>query len=364
MRKIAFIILLIIIAWTIASDAKTNCALCGKEISGRYIKFDDGSVYCMDCVNRYTRCDICGKPSKMTTRFDHVNVCPSCLQKVDRCSFCNTPITGKYFSYPDLGLKLCPNCNRKVPRCDICGKPDLNLIRVGDKKICKACLDGASFCRICGNPIQGEYMWFDGDSTKLYCKNCVDKYQKCSSCGAPSGRHSHKLEDGRILCDDCFREGYFEASGVKQIKEKVLMFIENHMSMSLSHDIRYTLQGQDFIVEKSEGLSGDLNGLFHRRGDIYNIYVLYGLRRKDLFQVVSHEIAHAWAADNLRENLTLEEAEGFAQWVAYYTLKHFDYGDFAQTLLKGDNEYARGLHMMLKIESKGGQKAVFDYLAK
>lgn len=364
MRKIVFIILLIFIALTVIADAEMKCSLCGNKISGKYIKYDDGSVFCMDCVNKYTHCDICSKPSKVTTKSDGKDICRSCLIKLDRCSFCGKPITGKYFSYTDLNLKLCPSCNTKIPKCDLCGKPDLNLIRVGQKRICKDCVDDANFCRICGNPIQGEYMWFDGDSTKLFCKACVDKYPKCSSCGGPVGKRSKKLDDGRILCRDCYDKGYFEAAKIKPIKKRIITFLANYFDMEITHDIKYILQGQDFIVKKSEGLSGDLNGLFYRHGDIYEIYVLYGLRKKDLYQVISHEIAHAWATDNCRDNLNLKEAEGFAQWVAYYTLKHFGFNDFSQTLLKGDNEYAHGLHMMLMIESKGGKKAVFSHLAK
>ncbi len=364
MRKLSVIVLLVIIASAFSAEAKMTCEMCGKGISGRYVKYDDGSTYCMQCVQTYTKCAVCGKPSKSTVRVDGNDICRNCLIKLERCSFCGNPLTGTFYSYPDLSLKLCPGCNTKVPKCDMCGKPDLNLIRVGDNRICRDCFDKADYCRICGNPIQGEYMWFDGDSTRLYCQTCVDKYQKCSSCGAPSGRRAITLDDGRTLCRDCYNEGYFDASMVKHIKEQILTYLDDHLDMELNRDIRYTLQGQDFIVKKSEGLSGDLNGLFYRQGNIYEIYVLYGLRKKDLYQVVSHEIAHAWAADNCRDNLTLEEAEGFAQWVAYYTLKHFGYESFSRTLLKGDNEYARGLRMMLKIESKGGKSAVFAHLAK
>jgi len=134
--------------------------------------------------------------------------------------------------------------------------------------------------------------------------------------------------------------------------------------MSVNHKIRYTLQGQDFIKNQSDGISGDLNGLFYRQNDDLEIYVLYGLRKKVLYQAISHEIAHAWASENCRLNLTLEEAEGFAQWVAYYTLKHFHFTAFSQTLLEGDNVYSRGLKAMLKIEKEGGKEAVFKYLAR
>ena len=134
--------------------------------------------------------------------------------------------------------------------------------------------------------------------------------------------------------------------------------------MSIKHKITYALQGEDFIKNKSEGISGDLNGLFYRQNDKFEIYVLYGLRLKDLYQVISHEIAHAWASEYCRPNLTLTEAEGFAQWVAYNTLRHFNFMAFSKTLLEGNTDYSRGLKMMLEIEKKGGKEAVFNYLAR
>jgi hypothetical protein len=315
-------------------------------------------------VERYAHCSICGKPSKTTMLVDGKNICPDCLVKLDRCSFCGRPLAGDYLNYPELNLKLCAECAKTVPRCDLCGKPDKNLIRAGSKLICKECYERSDFCYICGNPIQGEYVWFDGDSTKLYCQECVDKYPRCASCGAPSGPYSVKLDDGRILCRDCYNAGYFDPKQVSNVKEQVLSFLDLSMGMTVNHKIKYTLQGVDFIRQKSEGISGDLNGLFHRQGGSFEIFVLYGLRLRDLYQVIAHEIAHAWAAENCRDNLTLEEAEGFAQWIAYYSLKNFGYDNYANTLLKGDNEYARGLRIMLDIEQKGGGSAVFNSLAK
>ena len=364
MRIFYLCLLVLVVTAGVATEASVNCAICGKAIDDRYVKFDDGSVFCLDCMENCPHCAICGKPSRDILQIDGRNICRACLPQLNRCSFCSEPLAGDYVTYPDLNLKLCEKCNRTVPRCDLCGRPELNLIRVGDNRICKTCYDLSDFCRICGNPIRGQYMWFEGDSTRMYCPDCVARYPRCASCGAPSGRRSKTLEDGRILCRACYNEGYFDPAQVKYVKEKVLEFMEKHLNMNIQHKIKYILQGQDYIKAKSDGASGDLNGLFHRHRDIYEIYVLYGLRDKDLYQVIPHEIAHAWAAENCRENLMLEEAEGFAQWVAYHTLRHFGFTEFSDTLLKGDNEYARGLRMMLEIERKSGRQAVFKRLLK
>ena len=362
MKKNLYFIFAIVILLAAVASPTINCSLCGKPITGKYVKFDDGSVYCMDCMQKYPHCFKCGKPSNATTTIDGKVVCRDCLTTLPRCDFCNKPLVGNYITYPELNMKLCNECAATVPRCDICNKPDKDLITVGSKHICRSCYAKSDFCYICGEPIKGEFMWFDGDNTKKYCESCVRAYPQCASCGAPVGKYGKKLEDGRVLCPDCYKAGVFQAATVSAIKQRILDYLASEFSMTLNHKVRYTLQGQDFIKQKSNGALGDLNGLFYCRNSDFQIYVLYGLRKKDLYQVIPHEIAHAWAMENCRDYLTQEESEGFAQWIAYYTLRHFGYKDFSESLLKGDNVYARGLRLMMDIERRHGRTAVFDSL--
>ncbi|MCP4583014.1 MAG: hypothetical protein GY839_15505 [candidate division Zixibacteria bacterium] len=364
MRKIPFLIFAFILFLALAIQAAPSCSYCGKTIDGRYVKFEDGSIYCIDCIQTKIKCSFCNKPSKSTITIDDKPICRQCLTRLEHCSFCDKPLVGKYESFPDLKLNICLKCSQAVSRCDFCGKPDNKLIRADKRRICRSCYNQSDFCHTCRTPIEGEYLWFDGDESKKYCQRCVNHYTKCASCGAPSGGNSQRLEDHRVLCQDCYRAGYFDPGQIGLIKRKILAFLDSYFGMNLKHKIRYSLQGQDFIKNKSDAIGGDLNGLFYRENDKFEIYVLYGLREKDLYQVISHEIAHAWASENCRANLTLEEAEGFAQWVAYYSLIQFGYSNFGETLVDGDNVYARGLRMMLEIEKNGGHKAIFRSLAK
>jgi recombinational DNA repair protein (RecF pathway) len=363
-RRIIIIALALIILTPAFIEPSSNCSLCGKPVRDQYVKFNDGSIFCSECMEKYPRCDICGKPSRSTITIDGKIVCQDCLAKLDICSFCKKPLTGQYVLYPELNLKLCEKCAKTVPRCDICGRPDKNLIKAGQKNICEKCLKKFSLCAICGEPLEDGFSWFDGDSTRKYCRRCIDKYPKCASCGAPVGENSSTLPDGRILCRKCYREGYFEPQQITPIKQKILAYLESNMNMIIKHDVKYYLQGQKFIAQKSNGVSGDLNGLFYRLNDKFEIYILYGLRKKDLYQVIAHEIGHAWAAENCHRNLSLEEEEGFAQWVSYHALGYFGFSDFRKTLLEGETIYAQGLHKMLGIEKQGGEKAVFDYMKR
>ena len=134
--------------------------------------------------------------------------------------------------------------------------------------------------------------------------------------------------------------------------------------MTINHKVSYYLKGKDFLEKKSTGLAGDLNGLFYRENDQFSIYALYGLRRADYYQVVAHEIAHAWMTEYSVREVPLEINEGFAQWVAYKALGNFGYTEFRKKMLDGNSLYATGLRKMLDIENAGGQNSVFAYLKK
>ena len=279
-----------------------------------------------------------------------------------KCDLCGKTITGSYNYYPDIGINICSQCEQTRPRCDNCQRPVNKPIRVGLARLCERCAARVERCHSCSNALLRDYTYFEGNETLKYCSECVVRYPICADCGAPSGPRGTKLDDGRYLCPDCRSVALFEPGLVTSIKKQVLSYLDSKMGIRIKHDIKYSLQGKDFLKTKSKDMHGDLNGLFYRKGDDYNIYVLYGLRKKDLIGAIAHEITHAWQAENCSENLQLEDLEGFAQWVAYYTLIYFDYKRFARNMLSGNSVYATGLRKMLEIEKHGGSEAVFDYI--
>ena len=288
--------------------------------------------------------------------------CRDCYLRLSRCSICGRPITGGYKNYPEIGIRVCLDCEKTKPRCENCGLPIKALIRVGDANLCKQCAARAPRCTSCGTAILRDYTYFEGNDSMKYCTGCVARYPACADCGAPSGTRAAKLDDGRYLCPICMESALFESSLVTPVKKRVLSFLNDNLGMTLVHQINYSMQGKDFLDAKTSGAHGDLNGLFYRKGDDYNIYILYGLRRQDLVWVLSHEIAHAWQAENTSGNLELEDLEGFAQWVAYNALKYFGYERFAATLTAGNTMYSKGLNKMLDLEKAGGAGAVFEYI--
>lgn len=360
--QIFLVILMAAIVLATAANAGLRCNLCGREINGSYYRTTSGYTYCPDCEARYPLCSQCGRLTREPLKVNGRDLCAQCYAKLERCSLCSQPILGNYTIYPELNLKICDKCERDKPRCDRCGIPARRLIATGDYKICENCASKTEVCHSCGAALLKDYSFFEGNREYKYCFQCIKKYPACSNCGAPSGAYSTRLDDGRYLCSECRQAAYFNAGLVTPIKKKVVSHLESQMGMKVLHFMEFSLEGQGFLRQKAKDLHADLNGLFYRKGDKFNIYVLYGLREKDLISVIAHEVSHAWEAENCSKNLPLEDQEGFAQWVAYKTLIYYGYDDFARLMTEGESAYVSGLNKMLKIESRGGSTAVFNHI--
>jgi recombinational DNA repair protein (RecF pathway) len=355
---------LIIVLFISSASATIHCQLCGKEINGTYYQTTDGHIYCNDCWKSNTICSQCGALTRSPINVEGKSFCPECYAKLEKCSLCGKPLIGNYTQYPALGLKICPECERTKPRCDKCGIPSNKLTKEGDINLCERCAKDTEKCHCCGNPLLKNYTFFDGNSEFKYCTLCVSRFPACDDCGAPIGPDGTNLNDGRTLCPDCRRLAYFNAGLIMPIKDKVFAFVAGNMGMPVEHSIHFSLEDRNFIKTKAKGIPGDLKGLFYRKGDNYNIYILFGLREKDLIEVIAHEMAHAWQAENCRDDMPLEDQEGFAQWIGYKALFFFGLDDFAKIMTQGDNVYATGLAKMLKIEQTGGKGAVFEYIKR
>jgi recombinational DNA repair protein (RecF pathway) len=344
------------------AHASINCDLCGKAISGPYYKLSDGRIICQDCRESIAVCDQCGQLTTSVINVDGRNYCSSCYAKLERCGLCGKPISGNFMYYPALNLKVCDKCEREKPKCERCGVPTNSPIKLGNAILCGRCAATIERCHSCGEPLLKDYSFFEGNEALKYCLECTRKYPRCDDCGAPSGPYGTALDDGRYLCPECRKVALFEPGLVASIKARVEGFLEGSMGMKITHEISFSLKDKNFLKTKAKNIHGDLNGLFYRKGEAYFIYVLYGLREKDLISVLAHEMAHAWQSEKCSEKLALEDTEGFAQWVAFKALYSYDNGDFAQLMLKADNIYSKGLVKMLAIEKTSGPKGVFDYI--
>jgi len=176
------------------------------------------------------------------------------------------------------------------------------------------------------------------------------------------GRDSVLLDDRRIICTDCLPKGYYRLADIIPLKETVVRFMEEGLGMRIKHRMEYLLVGKDRLKEENKEGSGDESGLFVRRDDDFKVPILYGLRKGEIYQVLPHEIAHAWQVENCRTDLEAIDAEGFAEWVSYRFLDQVKYSHKQEGMLKRLDVYGKGLRKMLDIERRGGQEAVFKYI--
>lgn len=338
-----------------------RCQLCGQEISGVYYTTADGRIYCDSCWTKHAICSQCGQLFSSVIKVDGRNFCAGCLSRIEKCGLCGKPLIGTYTHYPDLNLKVCSKCETETPRCDKCGVPSKELIKTARASLCPRCFRGAERCHSCGEPILHDFSFFEGNRDAKYCFDCTNRFPQCDNCGAPIGPSGTRLDDGRDLCPDCRAIAYFDAGLIGSVRKRVFAFATEGMGLKVSHRIDFSIVGRGFLETKAEGIHGDLNGLFRRKGDSFFIYVLYGLREKDLIGVLAHEWAHAWQAEHSIRDIPLEDQEGFAQWVAYKTLIGFGHEDFAHLMTEGDNMYARGLVKALRIEENDGTGRVYEF---
>jgi len=364
MRSFYIIILSIILSVLFAGSvsAAIKCDLCKKEITGKYIAGPDNTTYCWDCYTKYSSCSSCGKLFKSLIDADGKKFCRSCYAKLEKCDICGEALAGNYMMYPELRMNICEKCEKTCPRCEACNRPAKKLTRVGDVMLCDYCASRVNRCYSCGDALLGDYKYFEGDESRKFCEKCVSLYDRCADCGAPSGPRGQRLDDGRYLCPDCRKNAIFDPALITPIKADVLDFISKALAMNVSHNVTFAVQDKNFLETKSKGKSEDINGLFYRKGDDFNVYVLYGLRKKDLIWVLAHEITHAWQSENCSERLSTEEREGFAQWVAYKSVINFGYREYAENMRKGESIYSSGLNRMIDLEKNGGPAAVFHFI--
>ncbi len=359
MKTVVTITLGMAIVVTAVFADSPRCSICNQNIEGKYVRYADGDLVCENCMNRVPRCDICGKPSLQNSLIDGKKVCRKCLPKLPVCGVCGKPIAGDHYRGQG-NTAICPQCFLKADRCFVCGAIGNDLVAAGSKKACPSCAKRLNFCDICGEPISGTGFWFENDKSKQYCADCWNKFPHCSSCDAPVGPHGIDLDDGRSLCRNCYKAAIFQPETVTEIKLEVLAFLGSELGMELMHNVAYSLQGIDYIRSKAGENTGDLYGLFQREGDDFKIYVLYGLNRKMFYQVLAHEIAHAWLSERRADEPDRLTNEGFAQWVAYHALIKFGFTKEAEKLLDRVDDYALGLRKMLDLEKRDGRKEVFN----
>ena len=182
------------------------------------------------------------------------------------------------------------------------------------------------------------------------------------------GNDHWTLSDGRVFCDKCRDTSIFSLEEARALYKGIKKVITRTLGLRLNISTALVLVDRDQLTDIILQQSGDPNsldvektmGIYTRRGMKRGIYVQTGLPRRLFLQVASHEFAHAWQGENCPLLSDLRFREGFAEWVAYHVLNHYDYQDQIHHMLSGNNIYSKGLMWMLELESTSGKKGVLE----
>ncbi|MFA6291363.1 MAG: LIM domain-containing protein [Victivallales bacterium] len=270
------------------SQAKVKCDKCGKEIKppASVIKTQNGKIYCSE----------------------------KCFQAtLPLCCVCGKIISGNFYKSQD-GKNL--YCSEKClsstwPACTSCGKKvreGLTISGAGGK---------AFFCNSCGAK------------------------PKCFCCDMPA--NCNKLNDGRHICPECARTSVMEEPEMLAIAKEVRAKMKEKLNIGTDHKIEFRYTDMADLSKKTPGKQDGMElGLYlfeettertvTTRGTItgktvtktedervtkkYTIYLLYGMTRNKLVEVLAHELAHDCMQMNHRNITDLKIKEGWAEYVA------------------------------------------------
>jgi hypothetical protein len=227
----------------------------------------------------------------------------------------------------------------------------------------------SDYCAACGKRLTDRYFTLI-DRRDRYCPNCIATRPRCATCGAPLGDNHWQLHDGRRQCARCHQTGVYDPAQAQTIFDETVSGLITQFDMRLNVGVAFRLVDAP-ALEALRAEGGDRPaagqhtlGLYHRRGHLRTIYMLYGLPRLIFRTTVAHEYAHAWQGERcplLRDD---ELREGFAEWIAYHHLRWLGCTLAAGRMLNAQHPYRPALDRVLDLERRIGTQAVVEYIQR
>ena len=253
------------------------------------------------------------------------------------CIDCRTPITGPYILSDQQ--PYCKSCWEKhLPICATCGhKITGEHITSDNKTFCsQACFEKTlPICELCRTPLT-KAMTIDGH---FFCALHA-KGPRCASCGLPS-LQQHHLEDGRMLCHQCWPNAILTTDAATPIYQRALAELKSLTGYQSSTPPIFELVDSNrlkkispnLIAPKSGGAAIQ-QGVYHRSERqtnkvttevTENIFLLSGLSPPDFLAVATHELTHGLLMDKYpkTEFAPLWVKEGVSQYAAACVLRRY-----------------------------------------
>ncbi|HMA34993.1 MAG TPA: protein DA1 [Chloroflexia bacterium] len=243
---------------------------------------------------------------------------------------------------------------------------------------CTACAGGLLRCAACRRPLDGaagHLFALAGQTHRLYCPDCWAR-PHCHACSRPVGALSYRRPDGRVFCDPCHATAVYDPVVAEALFAQVKATAARALGLELSIGAALHLASREQIAQLRgtapgadplPGLgvdSADYVGLFVYSWRVRSIYVEYGLPRIFFCEVLAHEYAHAWQAENAPLLADPELREGFAEWGAYKVVESWGCRLRLDRFRQRQDLYGAGLRRMLAWEAAGGVAGVLDRIQK
>ena len=229
--------------------------------------------------------------------------------------------------------------------------------------VCALCTSGAPQCCSCGEPISDRFFEINGQGP--YCQRCHKTRRHCDVCGVPLTAHAQRLPDGRAICVTCQQTAVEDAGQAKSVFDQTLGVIRGTVGLGLRTGVRFVVTDRLGLRAQIEKTRQDILyradwalGVYVRDGVRRTIYVLNGLPRILLVQVIAHEWAHAWQAENCPQVRDVLVVEGFAEWLAYKVLQALGAVRKMALMTARQDLYGEGLRQALARETREGMLGV------
>ncbi len=327
-----------------------------------------------------------GNPLGMLPGDYGLYVC-SAQARVPRCSICGKQISGKYMK-DNKGRTFCSKaCHEKtMPKCSVCGR--VAKFSSGNEHFCSKKCQQSKWpkCSHCGKSSDGGVM--RGTEKKFLCHNCAAA-PRCFSCGMPG--NSAKFGDGRHICKVCHQTSVNDVAQAREIAEEVRELMKEKLGLDTDNPIEYSLVPLDAlkgrVKHESQGMElglyrfeqeiekitttrtfrgrAESSSEEHVAGESHNIFFLYGIPENRFREVAAHELAHNWMQKFYPNIDDLKVKEGWAEFVASRVNTLYRRPEMNLRMQENpDPIYGEGYRMLKTISESTDPQALFKFLER
>ena len=191
--------------------------------------------------------------------------------------------------------------------------------------------------------------------------------ERCSFCGKPIVTISHKMDDGRIMCPECFNHKTTGRDEIKKLLVTAEDLLTKHYGITLPEQIKISFKSSS-AIKKANGKKDSQSrvlGFYNIKKN--EIWIERGGPETCVLSTIIHELTHAWQVANLNINdFDLKYLEGHSSYVEIESMRIMKQGIYADTMAssleKEDSVYGRGYRFWVDYIRAENEKNIFKLI--